>query len=118
MNLPAPAAADRLDAADGSRCADGVRRPGERQPRLGRRNRRRRRRPVQRPPRHERRLHADDCEPDRAADRDELHRLGARRGTYYYKVTAEDAAGNVGAASNEATVTVALDTTPPTAPAT
>ncbi len=42
---------------------------------------------------------------------------GLANGTYYYKVTAQDAAGNVGAASNEATVTVALDTTPPTAPA-
>jgi fibronectin type 3 domain-containing protein len=36
-------------------------------------------------------------------------------GTYYYKVTAEDAAGNVGAASNEASATAAnTDTTPPT----
>ena len=70
---------DRFDAADGSLCADGLRRPGERQPCLGRRNRRRRRRPVQPPPRHERRLHAYDREPDRAADRDELHRLGARQ---------------------------------------
>ncbi len=37
-------------------------------------------------------------------------------GTYYYKVTAEDAAGNVGPASNEASATVTTDTTPPTAP--
>ena len=36
-------------------------------------------------------------------------------GTYYYKVTAEDAAGNVGPASNEASAT-AGDVTPPTAP--
>jgi hypothetical protein len=35
-------------------------------------------------------------------------------GTYYYRVTAEDAAGNVGAASNEASAVVAGDTTPPT----
>jgi fibronectin type 3 domain-containing protein len=40
---------------------------------------------------------------------------GLAIGTYYYKVTAEDAAGNVGAASNEATASVA-DATPPTAP--
>ena len=40
---------------------------------------------------------------------------GLAIGTYYYKVTAEDAAGNVGAASNEATATVA-DATAPTAP--
>src|SRR5262249_55376775 len=36
-------------------------------------------------------------------------------GTYYYKVTAEDAAGNIGPASNEASATV-FDTIPPTAP--
>ena len=41
-------------------------------------------------------------EPDRAADRDELHRHRARAGTYFYRVTAEDAAGNVGAGANEA----------------
>jgi fibronectin type 3 domain-containing protein len=40
---------------------------------------------------------------------------GLAAGTYYYKVTAEDAAGNVGASSNEASATIA-DTTPPTAP--
>ena len=34
-------------------------------------------------------------------------------GTYYYKVVATDAAGNIGAASNEASATVAPDTTPP-----
>src|SRR5205814_349539 len=37
-------------------------------------------------------------------------------GTYYYKVTAEDAAGNISAVSNTATATIA-DTTPPTTPA-
>jgi hypothetical protein len=36
-------------------------------------------------------------------------------GTYYYRVTAEDAAGNIGPASNEASATVsAPDTVPPT----
>ena len=38
---------------------------------LGRCDRQRRRRPLQRPPRHDRRLHALDREPDRSADRDE-----------------------------------------------
>ena len=35
-------------------------------------------------------------------------------GTYFYRVTAEDAAGNVGAPSNEASATVTSDTTAPT----
>ena len=38
-------------------------------------------------------------------------------GTYFYKVTAEDAAGNVGPASNEASATITTDTQAPTAPA-
>ena len=42
---------------------------------------------------------------------------GLAPGVYYYRVTAEDAEGNVGPASNEATATVA-DTTPPSAPGT
>jgi hypothetical protein len=42
---------------------------------------------------------------------------GLATGAYFYKVTAEDAAGNVGNASNEATSTVA-DATPPSAPGT
>ncbi len=37
-------------------------------------------------------------------------------GSYFYKVTAEDAAGNVGPASNEAAATVTADTTAPSAP--
>ncbi len=37
-------------------------------------------------------------------------------GTYAYKVTAEDAAGNVGPASNAASATVTTDTTAPSAP--
>ena len=40
---------------------------------------------------------------------------GLNPGTYFYKVTAEDAAGNVGPVSNTASATVA-DTTAPTAP--
>jgi hypothetical protein len=39
---------------------------------------------------------------------------GLSAGTYYYKVTAEDAAGNVGPAGNEASGVAAADTTPPT----
>jgi hypothetical protein len=39
---------------------------------------------------------------------------GLATGTYFYKVAAEDAAGNISAASNEATATVAGDTTFPT----
>ncbi|HJU47413.1 MAG TPA: LamG-like jellyroll fold domain-containing protein, partial [Gaiellaceae bacterium] len=41
---------------------------------------------------------------------------GLAAGTYFYKLTAEDAAGNVGPAGNEATATATADTTPPTAP--
>ena len=41
----------------------------------------------------------------------------ARTGSYFYKLTAEDAAGNISAASNEATATIA-DATPPSAPGT
>ena len=36
-------------------------------------------------------------------------------GSYFYKVTAEDAAGNIGAVSNEAAATVMADTTAPSA---
>ncbi len=39
---------------------------------------------------------------------------GLAAGTYYYRVTAQDAAGNVGPASNEATGTATADTTAPT----
>jgi len=41
---------------------------------------------------------------------------GVTAGTYYYKVTAEDAAGNVGPPGNEASGTATTDTTPPTTP--
>ena len=43
---------------------------------------------------------------------------GPTPGTYYYRVTAEDAAGNIGAASNQATAVVTGDVTPPGAPGT
>ena len=39
---------------------------------------------------------------------------GLAAGTYYYRVTAADAAGNVSPASNEATATATSDTTAPT----
>lgn len=38
---------------------------------------------------------------------------GLAAGTYYYRVAAEDAAGNIGALSNEASATVLADTVPP-----
>ena len=38
---------------------------------------------------------------------------GATAGTHFYRVTAEDAAGNVGPASNEAQATVTADTAAP-----
>jgi hypothetical protein len=39
---------------------------------------------------------------------------GVAPGTYYYRVQAEDAAGNIGPAGNEANAVAAADTTPPT----
>ena len=39
---------------------------------------------------------------------------GLASGTYYYRVIAEDAAGNASAASNQASASVTADTTPPT----
>ena len=39
---------------------------------------------------------------------------GLTGGTYYYRVTAEDAGGNVGTPSGQAIATVSSDTTPPT----
>ena len=42
---------------------------------------------------------------------------GLAAGTYYYRVTAEDAAGNVSALSNEASAVVTGDTQAPTTPA-
>lgn len=42
---------------------------------------------------------------------------GVAAGTWYYKVTAEDAAGNIGPPSAEASATVTVDATPPSVPA-
>jgi len=41
---------------------------------------------------------------------------GLQAGTYYYKVQAEDQAGNLSAPSNEASASVTGDTTPPSTP--
>jgi chitodextrinase len=41
---------------------------------------------------------------------------GLPAGTYYYQITAQDAAGNVGPASAEVPATALADTTPPTTP--
>lgn len=41
---------------------------------------------------------------------------GIAAGVWYYKVTAQDGAGNVGPASAEASATVSADTTPPSVP--
>ena len=86
------------------------------QPRLGRRHRQRRRQPLQPPPRH----HAAASRPataNRIAQPTGLSYAdtGLAPGTYFYKLTAEDAAGNIGPLSNTATATVA-DTTPPSTP--
>ena len=72
--------APRHAGAQRARDAYGLRRARADRPELGRRDRQRRRRPLQRPPRHHRRLHTLRRQPDRAADRDELQRLGARTG--------------------------------------
>ena len=55
-------------------------------------------------------------EPDRSADRHELLGHGSRPATYYYRVTAEDAAGNISTASNEASAVVTGDTQAPSTP--
>ena len=69
---------------------------------------------LQRPPRHERRLHA---QPRRTGSRSRPGPATSTTpvpGSYFYKVTAEDAAGNISPASNEAAATVTADTTAPT----
>ena len=117
MNLPVPPAGVRHYAADGSGDAVGVRELGQYQLELGRGDRRHRRRAV-------RRLSRDELRASRPRARTESRSRPGRatptpaspHGTYYYKVTAEDAAGNVGAASNEVSVDRRPDTTPPTAP--
>ena len=57
-----------------------------------------------------------DGEPDRAADEARATPMPVAAGTYYYKVTAEDAPAISAPASNEASTTVVTDTFAPTAP--
>ena len=74
---------------------------------------RRRGHPVQRAPVDDVRLHTVDGEPDRTADRQRRFvDSGLASGTYYYKVTAEDEAGNVSPASNQASAAVTGGTGP------
>ena len=72
-----PSPTRRRRALPGTLTATGGHRPGVAV--LGRRDRQRRRRPLQRPPLDDLRLHAVGGEPDRAADRPELHRHRPRR---------------------------------------
>ena len=104
------------DRADCTGHADGDRQRDVRAAELGSRRPTRRRRPLQRPPLDDARLHPGAGEPDRTAD-GTAYTDTVAPGTYYYKVTAEDAAGNVGPASNEANALVG-DTTAPGAPGT
>ena len=85
------------------------RRPG--QPHLDRRHRQRRRHPLQPPPLNQHRGFTPTtgnrvAQPTSTSYTD----TGLAAGTYYYKLTAEDAAGNISPACNEATATVS---TPP-----
>ena len=94
-------------------------RPRSVQPELGAVDRQHRRHPLQRPP-----LDDRPASRPRAANRiaqptgTSYSDTGLATGTYYYRVTAEDAAGNVGPASNEASAVATgdRDSTPPTAP--
>ena len=85
---------------------DGDRRADARRAQLGRGDRQRRRRPLQRPSRHDRRLHAVRPRTGSRSRRARRYTDTVAAGTYYYRVTAEDAAGNVGPASNEVSVDV------------
>ena len=63
------------------------------------------------------RLHAESGQLDRdAGERPATSTPGLSPGTYYYRVTAQDAAGNVSPSSNEAAATVTGDITAPSAP--
>ena len=63
---------------------------------------------------HDGRLHAVRGQPDRAADATTSYTdTGLAAGDYYYRVTAEDAAGNV-APRRSAERTVTVDATAPT----
>ena len=108
------------------------RRPGRAH--LDRLDRQRRRRPLQRPPRHHRGFTPTTANRIAQPTGTSYTDTGLAAGTYFYKVTAEDAAGNISAASNQASATVTAPpttglvaaygfdagsgTTPPTSPAT
>ena len=108
----------RHDRAERAERADRAGDRQHRQPQLDGLDRRRRRRPLQRPPRHAAPA-SPPAPPTGSRNRPgpATPTRGLATGSYFYKVTAEDAAGNISAASNEATATVA-DATPPSAPAT
>ena len=74
-------------------------------------------RPLQRAPLDVPRLHRVCREPDRPADGTSYTDAGLAAGTYYYRVIAEDAAGNASPSSNEASATVTGDVVAPTGPA-
>ena len=64
-------------------------------------DRRRWRRPLQRSSQHHTRLHAGGGQPHRTAHQPAWGDSGLSIGTYYYQVTAEDAAGNISSSSSE-----------------
>ena len=103
-------------AAERTRHADRNGRPRQGQPQLGRGDRQRRRHevrrlPLDRPPASPRAPANRIAQPTGTSYTD----TGLAAGTYYYKVTAEDAAGNVGPPQRGHGAATA-DTTPPTAP--
>ncbi len=83
-------------SAPGTLTAAGHRQ--HRQPQLDRGHRQRRRQPATTSTAAPPRLHPQRRQPDRATHRHQLRDTGLAPGTYFYKVTAEDAAGNVGPA--------------------
>ena len=108
----------RHDAALGAGHAERNRSNRQGNAQLGRRERQRRRRQVRRLPLDHPRLHAGCGATGSRSRPAPSYTDTVTPGTYYYKVTAEDAAGNIGPASNEASALVSADTSPPSAPPT